>query len=83
MHLAAPVDPIVVVDLDHNGNLDIVGAKGDGSISLFLGAGDGTFAPARDIPGGEGPPRLAVADLNGDKRLDIVLTHFGLTKSRD
>ncbi len=79
MHIAAPIAPIVVIDLDRDGNLDIVGAKGDGSISLWLGAGDGTFARARDLPGGEGPPQLAVADLNGDKRLDIVLTHFGMT----
>ena len=79
MHIAAPIAPIVVVDFDRDGNLDIVGAKGDGSISLWLGAGDGTFAHARDFPGGEGPPQLAVADLNGDERLDIVLTHFGAT----
>ncbi len=79
VHIAAPIAPIVVVDFDGDGNLDIVGAKGDGSISLWLGAGDGTFAHARDLPGGEGPPQLAVADLNGDKRLDIVLTHYGET----
>jgi hypothetical protein len=79
VHIAAPIAPIVVVDFDGDGNLDIVGAKGDGSISLWLGAGDGTFAHARDFPGGEGPPQLAVADLNGDKRLDIILTHYGET----
>lgn len=79
VHIAAPIAPIVVVDFDRDGNLDMVGAKGDGSISLWLGAGDGTFAHARDFPGGEGPAQLAVADLNGDKRLDIVLTHFGMT----
>ena len=79
VHIAAPIAPIVVVDFDRDGNLDIVGAKSDGAISLWLGAGDGTFAHARDFPGGEGPPQLAVADLNGDKRLDIVLTHFGAT----
>jgi hypothetical protein len=79
VHIAAPIAPIVVVDFDRDGNLDMVGAKSDGSISLWLGAGDGTFAHARDFPGGEGPPQLAVADLNGDKRLDIVLTHYGET----
>ena len=79
VHIAAPVDPIVIVDFDHDGNLDIVGVKGDGTISLFLGAGDGTFAHGRDLSGPDEPARIAVADLNGDKRLDIILTHFGVT----
>lgn len=74
-----------LVDLDRDGNLDIVaavegralhGLSGDG-LSILLGNGDGTFQAANTAPvGQEGHDRsraVEVADLDGDGRLDVVV----------
>jgi len=52
------------------------------SNSVFANRGDGTFADASDVSGvGSGTPRahrgLAVADLDGDGRLDVVTSALG------
>jgi hypothetical protein len=52
------------------------------SNAVFANRGDGTFADASDVSGvGSGMPRahrgLAVADLDGDGRLDAVTTALG------
>jgi hypothetical protein len=41
-------------------------------VAILLGNGDGTFQAARLIPAGPGPERLALGDLNGDGKLDVV-----------
>jgi len=43
-----------------------------GSISVLPGLGDGTFAPRTDYTTGARPNGLAVGDLDGDGRLDVV-----------
>jgi hypothetical protein len=72
----AAVESVVVGDFNGDGKLDLVTSNagpntGDpGSLSLFLGNGDGTFQAAQnfDVFGG----RLAVGDFNGDGKLDLV-----------
>ena len=44
---------------------------------MLLGNGDGTFQAARSFPAGEGPTALAVADFNGDGRLDVAVADGG------
>jgi hypothetical protein len=68
---------VAVGDMDADGRVDIVTANLDGSVSLFLGSGGGTFRRAKDLAGGDGPATIAIADLNADKRPDIALTHTG------
>jgi hypothetical protein len=59
--------------------LDLVTANNDfpGTVSVLLGKGDGTFQPAvrTTISDGASPTSVALADLNGDGRLDIVTTN--------
>ena len=47
------------------------------TVSVHLGNGDGTFGPGATIAVGPAPTSVAVADLNGDGRPDIVTTNSG------
>jgi hypothetical protein len=67
-------------DLDRDGKVDIVlltdgyvsGYSSGTSVVLLLGKGDGTFAARRDLSTGGSATSLALADLNGDGKLDVV-----------
>jgi hypothetical protein len=68
-------DSAALGDVNGDGKLDIVVANqgGDGyqSISLLLGQGDGTFGTDQRLSSEYGPRWIALADLNGDGKLDI------------
>jgi hypothetical protein len=54
------------------------GVCNQGSVSLLLGNGDGTFAPATGSPFPAGilePAALQVGDVNGDGHPDVVVGH--------
>lgn len=68
-----------VVDLNGDGHLDLI-AAGNGNMSVAMGNGDGTFAPAAFL--GNGPPPstyfgLDLGDFNGDGKVDIVGVNYG------
>lgn len=68
-----------VVDLNRDGHQDLVFAM-NGSIGVSLGNGDGTFGAMAVLPPGSFLGTylgLAVADFNGDGKLDIAATDFG------
>jgi len=44
----------------------------DGSIQIYLGRGDGTFATGASISPVSGPEAVAVADFNGDGKPDLA-----------
>lgn len=81
---AAGVGPTDVQVGDVNGDCikDLVAAdSGADVVVVFIGCGDGTFFPGVRYP--VGPPgsfpyRLELADVNGDKRLDIMVANLGL-----
>ena len=64
---------VIAIDLDRDGDLDLV-AAGQNAVAVLLGDGRGSFKRAKNSPfrTGKGSWRLALADLNGDSKLDIV-----------
>jgi len=50
-----------------------VGDNGDATI--FLGNGDGTFSPGQVLAPGKNPSAVAVSDLNGDHRTDLIFAN--------
>src|SRR5258708_31953477 len=63
-------------DLNGDGKLDLVTANQNGSVSVFLGNGDGTFQAERDyvVISGGGTGSVAAVDLSGDGKLDLVVS---------
>src|SRR5208337_2304243 len=79
--VAAGSDPdsVAVGDFNGDGKLDLVVANQDGTVSVLLGKGDGTFQPAvsyeADHSVGTEPSSVAVGDFNGDGKLDLVVVN--------
>ncbi|MDO7884907.1 FG-GAP-like repeat-containing protein [Hymenobacter cheonanensis] len=76
---SAPTD-IVVADVNGDGQPDLLTANNFGAaVGVLLGTGTGTFGPV--VPYGTGtgsaPFKLAVADVNGDGRPDLLADNRG------
>jgi hypothetical protein len=81
---------ITIGDLRHNGMTDIVECNYDHNLNVFLGNSDGTFQQAVGYDTGQSPggyeggdvngtyPRaVALADLTGNGKLDLVVDNIG------
>ena len=73
---------VVAADINHDGKLDLVAANYlDGSLSVLLGNGDGTFLPATNyqVSGGTfpGPFIVVIGDFNNDTQQDLVTGSIG------
>jgi uncharacterized protein (DUF2141 family) len=74
-----------VGDLNGDGKLDVImtsfcteqGCANGGDIGVFLGNGDGTFQPVVTYMTGGRANAVAVADLNGDGKLDVAVANGG------
>jgi len=80
VHLRAATQPIMplVVDVNRDGNLDIVVANGgSGNVSVYLGDGKGSFAqsPGSPFPAGQHCADMASADFNGDGNIDLAVAN--------
>ncbi len=63
-----------VGDFNGDGVPDIaIANQSSDCISVLLGNGNGTFAPAVNYPTGPGPSDLATGDFNGDGKLDLAI----------
>jgi len=72
----ANLSDVAAADLNGDGLLDVVTANAAGGLGLSLGNGDGTFkAPVIIHQPGTGS--IAIADVNGDARLDLIVTLWG------
>ena len=73
-------DPTVakLIDINGDGNLDIITSDGaaNGSVSVLLGDGSGQFNSRTDYQVGPNASGLAIGDVNGDGKLDIISGSF-------
>jgi hypothetical protein len=82
LYWPAGIDPISVAvgDFNGDGKLDLAVAdygtnSTNGGVSVLLGNGNGYFQSARNFAAGSSPDSVAVADLNGDGKLDLVVAN--------
>jgi len=75
---------IAVADVNGDGKVDLLVANqtgesnGDGSVGVLLGNGNGTFQPVKTYDAGDSvTSSLAVGDVNGDGKPDLVLANSG------
>jgi hypothetical protein len=81
---------VAVADVNGDGSPDLVianalptlfdygiGRSGNLTVRVLLGNGDGTFGPPQAFATGSTPSSVAVADVNGDGRPDLVVANTG------
>jgi len=69
-------DAIALADLNADGHLDIISADSvDDTVSVLLGAGDGTFAAPVSYAAGNDPMAIIATDLDGDGNPDLAIAN--------
>jgi len=66
-----------LLDVDGDGNLDLVDQSGYGDLDVFLGNGDGTFGDSSYFSVGYGGLNFAAADFNHDGLPDFITSDNG------
>ncbi len=64
---------VLLGDMDNDGDLDAVVTVGNGQSQVLVNDGDGNFQPSAPVFGTSNPRDSAIADFDGDGRLDIAL----------
>jgi hypothetical protein len=71
---------VAVADVNGDTRADIVTAGNGPAVGVLLGNGDGTFQPVvlygSGVSVGGWPNSVAVADLNGDDKLDLAVANY-------
>lgn len=66
-----PAD-VAAADFNGDGKVDLAVATGNNSVSVLLGAGDGTFPTHVEYPVPGHPSSILTGDFNGDGKIDIA-----------
>ncbi len=74
----APND-VVLRDINHDGNLDLIAGGFQNTIFILLGNGDGTFQHPISVPLPGRSLRIAVGDFNHDGSLDLAALQPGVS----
>ncbi len=73
---------IVTADFNGDGKLDLAVANmNDGTVTILLGNGDGTFTVKSTPSAGSGANWIAVGDFNEDGKLDLAVANSGSSGS--
>jgi hypothetical protein len=68
---------LATVDFDGDGKIDIVnGYSNDSLMEVRIGDGAGNFTYAGVLPSAASPSSIALSDLSGDGRKDVVSTNY-------
>ena len=69
---------VITASLRGNGQTDLIVANQvDGTITVYLGNGDGTFVQQPDIKVGTSPVALVANDFDGDGHVDVAVVNQG------
>jgi hypothetical protein len=79
---------IATADFNNDGKLDLAtsnydDATGDGTVSVLLGNGDGSFRPARTSATGAYPFSLTAGDFNADGKVDLATANYDYSEVND
>jgi hypothetical protein len=81
-NIGASPASVIAADFNGDGKLDLIiadsgvsGSTDRGSIVVLIGNGDGTFQTPARYTAGTSPVSVAVADFNGDGRLDLAVAN--------
>ncbi len=76
--IGVEASPNETADFDNDGKTDMcVAAATSGTVSVLLGAGNGSFSSAQNVDVGDEPHGIWPLDVDGDGDLDIVNCNVG------